>query len=196
MKKTMVATLSSVMLLSGLAACTNNNDNALNRNNNDNALNRNNDVTDNRNTSFGPNTNDRTVRDVRDDRLMRRNDTTNIGYYKDYDGRLAEQVAKRIEQINGVKNASVILYEDTALVGIDTTRNDVNNVEREARNICQTMTNKDEVRVVSDSKLNGRIRDVDTRLRRGSAMDEVTSDIRAIMNDLGNAAARPFENNR
>lgn len=184
-----MATLSSVMLLSGLAACNTNNDNAMNNRDNNNA-------TENQRTGFGIDTNDRAVRDVRDDRMMRKNDTTNIGYYKEYDGRLAEQVAKRIEQINGVKNASVVLYEDTALIGIDTSRNDVQNIEKEARNICQSMTNKDNIRVVTDKTDNGRIRDIDTRLRRGSAMDEVGSDIRAIINDLGDAASRPFENNR
>ena len=50
--------------------------------------------------------------------------------------------------------------------------------------------------VVTDDDMFDRIRTVDDDLQGGQAIEEVQSDINAILNDLGDAIQRPFENNR
>ncbi|OEH91481.1 YhcN/YlaJ family sporulation lipoprotein [Bacillus solimangrovi] len=117
-------------------------------------------------------------------------------YHSNYDGKLAESISRKVSEMREVRDARCVVSENTVLVAIDTNENNRVDIENKVRREVEGMTRGKEVRVVTDRGMYNRITDVDNRLRNGDGMREVGSDIQAIMNDLGNAMSRPFENNR
>lgn len=119
----------------------------------------------------------------------------NANYDDGYDGQLAERIEDRVERINNVDDANVIITDDTVLVGVDTNDQNNKNMEKNVRNAVQKLTNK-KVRVADDEDVFDRMGNVTDDLRNGSAYDEVRSDVNNILDDLGDAVQRPFQNNR
>ncbi len=124
-------------------------------------------------------------------------------YHEDYDGKLAERIANKVNDIRGVDDAHVILEDNNVIVGVDTDENKKEELTKKVRETTAKLAPNRDVKVVSDQKMVNRIENVDNNLRDGRAYTEVESDVRGISNDivnagsdLGNAIKRPFENNR
>jgi spore cortex protein len=124
-------------------------------------------------------------------------------YHEDYDGALAERIAKKVNAIRGVDDAHVILEDNNVIVGVDTRENKKEELTKKVRETTAKMAPDRDVKVVSDQKMVNRIENVDDDLRDGRAYTDVETDVRGIMDDivdagnnLGNAIKRPFENNR
>ncbi|WP_349408010.1 YhcN/YlaJ family sporulation lipoprotein [Pseudalkalibacillus sp. SCS-8] len=123
-------------------------------------------------------------------------DMNEINYADDYNGSdLARRISKKVNKMDDVDDARVVVSGDTVLIGVDTNDRNDRNVRSEVKNAVQKMTDKN-VRVTTDEDMFTRIRDVDNDLRDGNGFEEARSDIEAIMDDLGDALQRPFQNNR
>jgi spore cortex protein len=126
-----------------------------------------------------------------------RNNTNNNNakYAEGYDGKLAERIERQVEGINNVDEARVIVTDDRVLVGIDTNDRNDKNTENQVRNAVKKLTKK-QVSIADDENAFDQMGDITDDLQNGKAFDEVQSDVNNIVNDLGDAVQRPFQNNR
>lgn len=127
-----------------------------------------------------------------DGQTTRSTNYNRTGYYQNYDSRTAKRIANSVAKINGVRDARVVVRGNDIIVGIETTR-ERTSVQREVENRVKGLTTGKNVYVVTDKEYVGRIRTLDDRLRNGTAIEEVGDMFGDIINDLGNAAARPFQ---
>ena len=237
--KKFALTVSTALLVSGLAACNNADDNAFNDRNDNNTRPigyYTNDDDDNRRWGwFGNNDTDGVNRrqspfmnaNDQDDNMNegpltdmmdrddennfrnnpqnynrrgemqdRNNHRNNVGYYDGADGQLARRIADRVEKLDQVEDARAIVYGNQVIVGADTNDSNAQDVDRKVRQAIRNIAQTRNVTVVTDDDMFDRIRTVDDDLQGGQAIEEVQSDINAILNDLGDAIQRPFENNR
>ncbi|WP_332631202.1 YhcN/YlaJ family sporulation lipoprotein [Halalkalibacter flavus] len=128
-------------------------------------------------------------------RAQGKHGTRAMNYHKDYDGQTVQRLAERCERIDGVEDARVIVHENDVVVGI-TTNGDMDDVKRKVEKTVNGLAKDKDVRVVTDSDAVGRIRNMDDRLRTGTAFDEVTATFTDMLGDLGRAVQRPFERSR
>ncbi|MCF6138081.1 YhcN/YlaJ family sporulation lipoprotein [Pseudalkalibacillus berkeleyi] len=123
-------------------------------------------------------------------------DRKEVNYADDYQGGdLARRISKKVNNMRDVDDARVVVTRDSVLIGVDTNDRNDRDVKPKVKSAVKKMTDKD-VRVTTDEDMFTRIRDVDNDLRDGNGYNEVESDVNAIMNDIGDALRRPFENNR
>ena len=134
--------------------------------------------------------------------IDKRNGMNGPGYmrtddnYSGYDNELSKRLAKRINKLKNVDDSRVIVYGDQIMIGVDT--NDKNNadVKDKVRSEVAKVTKQKNVSISTDEDVFGRMGDVNNRLADGDAFEEVQADVNAILDDIGNAAKRPFENNK
>lgn len=119
-----------------------------------------------------------------------------VGYYDGTDGQLARQIAQRVERLDNVEDARAIVYGNQVVIGVDTSDDNHENVDRQVRRAINDFVQTRNVTVVTDDDMVDRIRSVDTDLEDGGLIEEVQSDINGILNDLGDALQRPFQDNR
>ncbi|WLR49993.1 YhcN/YlaJ family sporulation lipoprotein [Bacillus tianshenii] len=119
----------------------------------------------------------------------------NKSYYNNYNGKMAESISRTVSEMNNIDDCRAVVTRDTVLVAVDTNDNNVKDVENKVRAKVEQMANGKNVRVVTDERMYDRVTNIDNRLRDGAGMREVRSDLRGVMDDLGNAITRPFENN-
>ncbi|WP_188693590.1 YhcN/YlaJ family sporulation lipoprotein [Pullulanibacillus camelliae] len=113
------------------------------------------------------------------------------------DSALSRRIASQVARLNNVNDASAFTDNNTVVIGA-TLDKDVNNkqaVEQSIRSTAKQLAPDKNIRVVTDRKMVNRIADVNDRLDNGAPIKEVRSDISGIINDLGNALQRPFQNN-
>ncbi len=118
-----------------------------------------------------------------------------VKYHKDYEGKTVQQLSRRIERVDGVDEARVIMHDDDVVVGITTSGN-MNDVKKDVERTVKGLADGKDVRVVTDSDAVGRIRTMDNELRTGAAFEEVGATFTEMLNDLGRAVQRPFERSR
>ncbi|MCA0171718.1 YhcN/YlaJ family sporulation lipoprotein [Bacillus sp. RAR_GA_16] len=208
MKKT-ILTLSTMMLAGGLIGCTADNE-AMDTRYNDSTRPIGYYTSDNNNGDYreGPVTDmvDRDyangVKDPDKKQIDKRNGMNGPGYmrtddnYSGYDNELSTRLAKRINKLKNVDDSRVIVYGDQIMIGVDTNdKNDVD-VKDKVRSEVAKVTKQKNISISTDEDVFGRMGDVNNRLADGDGFEEVQSDVNAILNDIGNAAKRPFENNK
>ncbi|MFC0188035.1 YhcN/YlaJ family sporulation lipoprotein [Fictibacillus aquaticus] len=127
----------------------------------------------------------------------------NAGYDEGYNGDLAQRIQKKVNDMNNVDDAHVILDDNNVIVGIDTSEKNKGAMDRKVEREIKPLAAGRDVKVTTDDSIVGRIENVDMDLQNGKAYNEVQSDVKAIMTDIGNAGTdlgnaikRPFENNR
>jgi hypothetical protein len=182
-----LAGIAALLLAGGLTGCNGGDKGAMDRNYGNDAR------------PIGYNTNEGDNRvDMNRDMMDR-----NAAYDEGYDGDLAERIQKKVNDMNNVDDAHVILNDNNVIVGIDTSEQNKKAMDRKVEKEIQPMVAGRDVQVTTDDSIVGRIENVDMDLRNGKAYNEVQSDVTAIMtdigkagSDLGNAIKRPFENNR
>jgi len=113
------------------------------------------------------------------------------------DSALSHRIASHVARLNKVNNASVFINGHTVVIGVtlDKSVRHKQGVEQSIRSTAKQMAPNKNIQVVTDRKMVNRIADVSDRLDNGTPMKEVRSDISGIINDLGNALQRPFQNN-
>jgi YhcN/YlaJ family sporulation lipoprotein len=127
------------------------------------------------------------------------NNNNNNANYRNYtvDSRTANQISNQVNKIRGVRYAGTLINGNTVVVGVHTTAGapSTPTLHQKVRNIVQKYVGNRNVQVVTDEKAVKRITTVGNKITNGTATREITSDIRGIFNDLGNAVQRPFQNN-
>ncbi|OLS36603.1 hypothetical protein BTR22_11260 [Alkalihalophilus pseudofirmus] len=121
--------------------------------------------------------------------------TNTVNYHKDYDGKTAQQLANRVDDIEGVEDCRVIVHENDVVVGVQTDA-DNEKIKKRVQNVVEKSVDGKAVRVVTDKNTVGRIRTMDDQLRTGAAFDEVGATFNNMLQDLGRAVQRPFERSR
>jgi len=113
------------------------------------------------------------------------------------DSVLSRRIASHVARLNNVNDASVFTNGNTVVIGATLDRGVRNKqgVEQSIRSTAKHMAPGKNIQVVTDRKMVNRIANVNDRLDNGAPMKEVRSDISGIINDLGNALQRPFQNN-
>lgn len=218
MKRTAFS-LSAAFLLSGmLVGCGANNNGAVgNRNNNDGARPigyytgngrdnlpgiRDNNLSDNNNTTYQNRLNNDRDNDLGFGNGVIDNDGPNDNNGPNANGtvaqheRQAKAIANRVADLTGVENTSVVVTDDNVLVGVRTNNQGVTrNLKSNIRRTAQTVVRGKDIHVTTDRTMYNRIKNVSNNLRDGDTTGEVSSDVRGIINDIANAAKRPFQNN-
>lgn len=212
--KTTVASLSAALLLSGVLVGCSGNDNAANNPNNNPANNGNGTRSIDYHNGNGMNNNppgyanrngynNQNVNDNRD-RNMDMND--NNGAVNDnnnndvnYHSQKAQKLSDKVANLKNVEDAHVIVTDDDVVVGVKTNdQGTTKNYKSKIHKTVQNYVNDKDIHVTTDSNMYTRIQDTSNNIRNGTqnGMNEMGSDIRGIIDDLGNAAKRPFENNQ
>ncbi|QKS70762.1 YhcN/YlaJ family sporulation lipoprotein [Paenalkalicoccus suaedae] len=115
------------------------------------------------------------------------------GYYATGDGKLARELEKRVSREEGVADTDVLVRDNDILVGVNSTNN---GIERRVESLAKPLAGNRNVHVVTEDNGFGRIHDMESRLRDGGAFDEIGSTFDAMLDDLGDAASRPFTRTR
>ncbi len=119
----------------------------------------------------------------------------NVGYYDGTDRQLARKISERVKAIKGIRDARTIVYGNQIVVGVNSKADNNKGIDKKVKAAIRDIAQTQNVTVVTDNKMFERIRNVDDHLRNGNGINEVQADINGILNDLGNAISRPFQNN-
>lgn len=117
------------------------------------------------------------------------------GYYDSDDGKMARKIEKRVENVNGIEDADVVVNGDDVLIGVETEENN-NQLEERVRSAVKKVDDDKEVHVVTEEEGLNRIRDMGNDLRAGEPIEEIGSTFNSMIDDLGDAIQRPFERSR
>ena len=208
MRKT-ILTLSTMMLAGGLIGCTANNE-AMDTRYNDSTRpigyytseNNNGDYREGAVTDMIDRDYANGVKAPDKKQIDKRNGMNGPGYmrtddnYSGYDNELSKRLAKRINKLKNVDDSRVIVYGDQIMIGVDTNDKNDADVKDKVRSEVAKVTKQKNISISTDEDVFGRMGDVNNRLADGNGFEEVQSDVNAILNDIGNAAKRPFENNK
>lgn len=106
-----------------------------------------------------------------------------------------ERIERIVEQMNGVNEAHVISHGRSVVIGIDTNAKDSQQLENRIKQRVQQLTKNYDVYVVTDKDQLGRIETLGERMRTGGseALQEVGETFNEIIDDITDAARRPFE---
>ncbi|WP_059102786.1 YhcN/YlaJ family sporulation lipoprotein [Shouchella shacheensis] len=119
-----------------------------------------------------------------------------MNYNRNYDGERVQQMTQEIEKIDGVEEARVLIHDEDISVGYQS-ENDNNDVQEKVEAKAKEIAGDDKhVRVSGDEDTFSYMREMDDSLRSGADFDEVESSYTEMMQDLGDAASRPFERSR
>jgi spore cortex protein len=129
-----------------------------------------------------------------------RDNNARASYNNNYNGRLAEEISNRVQNVDNVEDVRTIVNGNDVLVAIDT--NDRNNktVEQEVRNAIRSVAAGKDVRVVTDENIFTRARNIDNDLRDGGPTEELDTDVRNMFQELGeevdDAIRTPFRDTK
>jgi spore cortex protein len=132
--------------------------------------------------------------------MANRDNNTRASYNNNYNGRLAEQISDRVQNVNNVEDVRTIINGNEVLVAIDT--NDRNNqkIEQQVRDAVRSIAAGKDVRVVSDENIFTRARNIDNNLRDGGPTDDLDADVRDMFREIGNelddAVRTPFRDTK
>ncbi|KHF38170.1 YhcN/YlaJ family sporulation lipoprotein [Halalkalibacter okhensis] len=104
----------------------------------------------------------------------------------------AQKITHRVEDIQGVDDARVIMFDDNVLIGVKTegNREEVRNeVHQEVQNSVENM----HVHVVVDDHIVHRIYRFEEQLRAGKTFDEIGTNFTDILNDIARGTQQDFQ---
>ncbi|QQK79547.1 YhcN/YlaJ family sporulation lipoprotein [Salicibibacter cibi] len=108
-----------------------------------------------------------------------------------------DEIQEMISEMDNIENSHVVVDDDHVLVGVRTSGNDGDETVDNIREDLEDETDK-EVYVSDDEDIYDDIRGVENDLAEGTgeALDETGATIEGIIEDLSDAAQRPFEQSR
>jgi spore cortex protein len=138
---------------------------------------------------------------IRDNRFSR-NDANYHGHLKEVgnndrdDKEMAQKIRNKVEKMNNVENARVLVTEENILVAVDTNdRNDAK-LKEKITNSLRKMADGRNVQVATDEGTFTRVRNIDNDIQNGVERRTIDADINNLMEDLGDAVQRPFNGDR
>ncbi|SDI75711.1 YhcN/YlaJ family sporulation lipoprotein [Alteribacillus bidgolensis] len=108
----------------------------------------------------------------------------------------AEEISSEVEDLNGVDDARVIVRDQDVLIGIDTYEDEEKAdklAEKIKAEVEEDLDENKNVYVTTDEEQYGNIQEIDNNLQNGMGLDEAGDTINSMIEDLSNAAQRPFE---
>ncbi|SER73334.1 YhcN/YlaJ family sporulation lipoprotein [Salipaludibacillus aurantiacus] len=117
------------------------------------------------------------------------------GYFDTDEGRTARKIENRVEDIEGVRDANVIVRDNDVVIAVEARGNN-EQIEDEVRSLVANMDDDNQIFVVTERSGVERIQGMEDRLRDGQPFEEVGATFNAMLDDLGDAIQRPFERTR
>lgn len=112
------------------------------------------------------------------------NSSTNFGNM----GTSANEIAEKISQLPEVNRASVVISDDTAIVGCSLRGNTqgtmTNALRQKIRGIVNESVDIDNVSITTDPDMTSRIRNMSTSILQGNPVEEFAEDIRELIRDI------------
>jgi spore cortex protein len=110
----------------------------------------------------------------------------NPSYYSKYDGRTAEELAKRASEVKGVKDVRAIVNGDEILIAVEPEANaNKREVRRDVRRAVESIAEGKELRVVVDQGIYSSVRGIDNDLRNGEyPLENLNRGLRGIYNTM------------
>lgn len=112
------------------------------------------------------------------------NSSTNFGNM----GTSANEIAEKISQLPEVDRASVVISDDTAIVGCSLRGNTqgtmTNALRQKIRGIVNESVDIDNVSITTDPDMTSRIRNMSTSILQGNPVEEFAEDIRELIRDI------------
>ncbi|MGY4690465.1 YhcN/YlaJ family sporulation lipoprotein [Salibacterium sp. K-3] len=108
---------------------------------------------------------------------------------------LASDIESQVEEMEGIDDARAVVRGKDVLVGIDTPEEGKKAEQLAGKvksRVASKMENKN-VHVTSDEEQFGNIQEIGNDLENGTGLNEAGDTINDMINDIGNAAQRPFE---
>ncbi|WP_054711337.1 YhcN/YlaJ family sporulation lipoprotein [Bacillus sp. JCM 19041] len=114
-------------------------------------------------------------------------------YHRDYDGNQVQSMRSEIERWMALKGARVMMNGNDVVVGYEA-EGQQNDLDHKIKNqLGESVDDGKNVIVTSERNMYSNMQKMDDRLRSGAAFKEVEDTFSDMMNDLGDAAKRPFE---
>ncbi|WP_170289322.1 YhcN/YlaJ family sporulation lipoprotein [Metabacillus lacus] len=110
------------------------------------------------------------------------------------DRELKEDISERVSRIRNVRNVDTVISGDTVLIGIDVNRRDDDNTREQVRRAVAPMTRGKDVRVVTDERQLGRMRNINNDIQNGQSENHINTDVQDLLREMGNTIRRPVEN--
>ncbi|RSL34393.1 hypothetical protein D7Z54_04345 [Salibacterium salarium] len=107
-----------------------------------------------------------------------------------------EEIENKVESMEGVDDARAIVKGNDILVGIDTPEEDKQAEELTTKikeKVQKIVDNDRQVYVTFDEEQFGNIQEIGDNIQNGEGLDEAGDTINSMIEDLSNAAQRPFE---
>ncbi|WP_456278138.1 YhcN/YlaJ family sporulation lipoprotein [Bacillus sp. AK128] len=129
-----------------------------------------------------------------------RDNNTRASYNNNYNGRLAEEISNRVQQVINVEDVRTIINGDDILVAVDTNDRNNNTVEQQVRDAIRSVAAGKDVRVVTDEGIFTRARNIDNELRDGGPTEDLDTDVRDMFREIGDevedAVRTPFRDTK
>lgn len=111
------------------------------------------------------------------------------------DGRLSRRISQRLTGMNDLRDPRVIVRGNNVVIGTETD-GDANRLQNNLRNDLSGLAGNRDIHVVTDRDRVRNIRDMDDRIRAGEPFEEFADTFNDMLQDIGRAARRPFEQSR
>ncbi|MFD1736055.1 YhcN/YlaJ family sporulation lipoprotein [Bacillus salitolerans] len=118
--------------------------------------------------------------------MATRDNNKRASYYNNYDGRLADQISNRVQNIPTVDDVRTIVSGNQVLIALDTKDHDGKEVKSKVRQEVERMTNGKNVRIVTDPAIFQRAQNIDNNLQDGGPTTEIDEDVRDMFREIGN----------
>ncbi|SFL64212.1 YhcN/YlaJ family sporulation lipoprotein [Salibacterium qingdaonense] len=108
----------------------------------------------------------------------------------------ASDIENQVENMEGIDDARAIVHGNDVVVGIDTPEEGKKAEQLAGKvksNVSSKMNNKN-VHVTHDAQKFGDIQELGDNMENGNGLNEAGDTINDMINDIGDAASRPFEN--
>ncbi|MDQ0161210.1 YhcN/YlaJ family sporulation lipoprotein [Aeribacillus alveayuensis] len=105
---------------------------------------------------------------------------------------LAERISEQVAKLRNVEDVNTLVTNNNVIVAVDTNDRNNRDVQNRVRNVVQKMARGKNVNIVTDEATFTRIRNINRGLDNGN---DVTNDIRELLNDIGETITEPFDNN-
>jgi spore cortex protein len=115
-----------------------------------------------------------------------RDNTKKASYYNNYDGRLAQQISERVENIPTVDDVRTIVAGNQVLIALNTKGQEGQEIKNQVRKKVERMTNGRNVVIVTDPSIYARAKNIDNDLQDGGPTSELDADVRDMFREIGN----------
>ncbi len=137
---------------------------------------------------------------VRDNRYSRgdanyHRHVNEVGYYNRGDGDIARKIQNSVKKMDNVDDARVLVTDDNVLVAINTNNRNDKDIKEKITRQTRKMSDGRNVQVVTDEGTFTRVRNIDNDIQNGVDRDVIDTDVNELLDNLGDAIQRPFNNN-